>query len=77
MKLIDVMKALSGNLSLYIIIRESGGEDLIQFAAPGYKQIESDLGERTVEEIQVCDVETVKVLGVASVVLTLAEEVDP
>jgi len=53
MTLIQLLTALSGNTSVNITLQDKEENCLITFNAPGYQQIENDLGARTVLKVWV------------------------
>lgn len=70
MKLIDLLKTLSGNELTNITLIDDEGVTLITFNAAGYGAVESDLGNRGVKKI--------KIDGQASISIILKEaETEP
>ena len=51
MTLIQLLTALKGNENLNITLQDKEQNNLITFGAPGYLQIENDLGARVVDVV--------------------------
>lgn len=53
MTLSDLLVALSGNKNLFVKLVDSTGEAIITFDAGGYEAVESDLGTRAVDSVDI------------------------
>ena len=53
MALSDLLVTLANNQKLYITLNNKTGDKLITFNAAGYSSVESDLGSRVVNRIEV------------------------
>lgn len=52
MALSDLLVTLANNQKLYITLNNKAGDKLITFNAAGYSSVESDLGSRVVNRIE-------------------------
>jgi len=62
MNLSDLLVALANNTKLYITLADKNGNDLITFNAAGYESVESDLGTREVNRIEIVTPSAVNVI---------------
>ena len=53
MTLSELLVALSGNKNLFVKLADTTGEAIITFDAGGYEAVESDLGSRTVNSVEI------------------------
>ena len=62
MTLTNLLEALANNAKLYITLADKNGNDLITFNAAGYESVESDLGTREVNRIEVASPSAITVV---------------
>ena len=53
MTLSELLVSLSGNKSLFVKLVDEAGEAIITFDAVGYAAVESDLGSRIVNNVEI------------------------